>query len=152
MFNKFFISMPSQKKMTNLGRRGASAVEFAVVAPIFFLMLGGVIEFGQAFRIQHTLANACRRGARSAILAGATNSQVGSNVTNQCTQMLGVKATDVAVNFAVNGVSNADLSQAQKGDQINVSVSIPYSKAGVGFFSKTFSSATLSATSIFEHE
>ena len=33
-------------------RRGAAVVEFAIVAPLFFLMIFGMIEFGRAIMVQ----------------------------------------------------------------------------------------------------
>lgn len=126
-------------------------MEFAIITPVFLLMLAGIIEFGQAFRIEHLLSNACRRGARSAILSGSSTCAVQTNVTNQCVSMLGVKSSNVTVTVMVNGTS-ADLSSAVKGDQIDVTVSIPYCKAGVGFFSNIFLNAKLSSTCILEHE
>ncbi|EXF25284.1 pilus assembly protein TadE [Nesterenkonia sp. AN1] len=44
--------------------RGASAVEFALVAPILVLMLLGIIAFGHAFHVQSALSNAARDGVR----------------------------------------------------------------------------------------
>ena len=40
--------------------RGSVAVEFGLVAPIFFLMLFGIIDFGRAFYTAHNLATATR--------------------------------------------------------------------------------------------
>ncbi len=147
--------MPKEAIMSfKNGRRianGAAAVEFALIAPLFLIMLGGIIEFGQAFKVEHLLSNACRRGARSAIFSGSTTDQVQSNVKQQCEAMLRVKSSDVTVNVLVNG-TNADLSSAVKGDQIDVQVSIPYSKASIGFFTQLFKNASLSSTCILEHE
>ncbi|MCH8560941.1 TadE/TadG family type IV pilus assembly protein [Nesterenkonia sp. DZ6] len=44
--------------------RGASAVEFAIVAPILVFMLLGIIAFGHAFHVQSALSNAARDGVR----------------------------------------------------------------------------------------
>ena len=44
--------------------RGSVAVEFGLVAPIFFLLLFGIIDFGRAFYTVHDLAAAVREGAR----------------------------------------------------------------------------------------
>lgn len=44
--------------------RGASAVEFALVAPVLILMLLGIIAFGHAFHVQSVLSNAARDGVR----------------------------------------------------------------------------------------
>lgn len=147
---------PSQKRTPQRASksrwRGAAAVEFAVVAPLFFLLLAGIIEFGQAFRIEHMLSSACRRGARAAVVEGATENQVQQKVKSQCAATLGVSEGDVTVEITVNGHANADLRQAMEGAEIGVTVSIPFNKAGVGFYAKMFSNSTLSSTCTFERE
>lgn len=51
-----------------LGRqRGASAVEFALVAPIFFLLLFSVVDFGAMMWANLTMQHAVREGARYAV-------------------------------------------------------------------------------------
>ncbi len=122
------------------------------MAPLFLLLLAGIIEFGQAFRIEHALSNATRRGARSAIVEGATSPVVIQNVKTQCLQKLNVEEADLTVDLAINGVSGGDLSLAEAGDEISLTVSVPFSKAGVGFYSNTFSTAVLSSASTLEHE
>ena len=133
-------------------RRGASAVEFAIVAPLFFLLLAGIVEFGQAFRIEHALSNASRRGARAAIFEDTTNGQVKQLVRAHVAKTLGVSAGDVTVDIAVNGSSDGSLSGAEQDDEISVTVSVPFSKAGAGFYANMFSTSTLSSTTILEHE
>ena len=145
-----FRTMSSSRKFKSVAE-GAAAVEFAIIAPLFLLMLGGIIEFGQAFKMEHLLSNACRRGARTAIFNGSTTSQVQTSVKNQCTRMMRVNSSDVIVNVLVNGTTS-DVSSAVKGDQIDVQVTIPYSKASVGFFTQLFRDARLSSTCILEHE
>jgi Flp pilus assembly protein TadG len=46
------------------GERGQSLVEMALVAPIFFLLLMGIIDLGHAFHDYVVLENAAREGAR----------------------------------------------------------------------------------------
>lgn len=142
----------TRKSSAKRVRRGAVAVEFAVVAPFFLLLLAGIFEFGQAFRIEHMLANATRRGARSAIVNGAANSQVLQQVKTRCVQTLGVDEADLIAQLSINGYSDLDLSQAEEGDEISVSVSLPFSKAGAGFFANTFSKAVLGSSCTMEHE
>ncbi len=43
-------------------------VEFAIVAPIFFLLIFGMIEFGRVVMVQQLLTNASREGARLGVL------------------------------------------------------------------------------------
>jgi Flp pilus assembly protein TadG len=51
-----------------VGRAEGSAIaEFAMVAPILFMMFFAVFWFGQAFRIYTTINHAARLGARSAV-------------------------------------------------------------------------------------
>jgi hypothetical protein len=51
--------------------RGQSLVEFALVAPLFFLVLFAIIEGGRYVFYYETLNNATREGARYAIVNGA---------------------------------------------------------------------------------
>ena len=46
---------------------GQSMVEFAILAPIFFLLLLGTIDLGRAIYIYNTISDAAREGARGAI-------------------------------------------------------------------------------------
>ena len=44
--------------------RGAAMVEFAIIAPLLFLLVFGIIEFGRAYNAQNTLTHAAREGVR----------------------------------------------------------------------------------------
>lgn len=48
--------------------RGASAVEFAFIAPLLILLVVGIAEFGRAFQVQSTLSAAAREGVRTMAL------------------------------------------------------------------------------------
>lgn len=50
----------------NNGRRGQALAEFALTAPIFFLLLFGVIQLGLLFSAQNGLVNGARDTARRA--------------------------------------------------------------------------------------
>jgi Flp pilus assembly protein TadG len=47
---------------------GAAAVEFAIVATLFFMLVFGIIDFGFAFHSWNNAANAAREGARKAAI------------------------------------------------------------------------------------
>lgn len=49
-------------------RAGVTAIEFAVVAPIFLLMIAGVVEVGRAYWINNTLQFAVEETTRQAIV------------------------------------------------------------------------------------
>ena len=52
---------------------GQAMVEFALVAPIFFLLLFSIIDFGRAVYYIQALNNAAREGARYAIVHGGNS-------------------------------------------------------------------------------
>lgn len=49
-------------------QRGAVAVEMALILPVLFLIMFGIIEFGRYFWMQHSITAAATEGARMAIL------------------------------------------------------------------------------------
>jgi Flp pilus assembly protein TadG len=54
-------------------RRGQALVEFALVLPIFLIMLMAVVDIGRAIWAQNSLAAAAREGARYAIVHGGSD-------------------------------------------------------------------------------
>ena len=52
-------------------QRGQALAEFALVAPIFFLLLFAIIDFGRYVYYVQILNNAAREGARYAIVHGS---------------------------------------------------------------------------------
>lgn len=71
--------MKSRSRHRSAGRRSSTAqalVEFTLVAPIFFLLLFGIIEAGRFMFYYEVLNNATREGARYAIVNGASSDEV----------------------------------------------------------------------------
>jgi Flp pilus assembly protein TadG len=60
----------SRRRRRLVGDDGAAMVEAAIITPIFFLVLFGVLEFGGAFRDYLTVNNASQGGARAGAIAG----------------------------------------------------------------------------------
>ncbi|MCI0685412.1 MAG: pilus assembly protein [Gemmataceae bacterium] len=63
-----------------LHRRGAAAVEFAVCAPLIFLLLLGLWEVGRMTEVSNVMWNAAREGGRDASLGEQTFATVAGNV------------------------------------------------------------------------
>jgi Flp pilus assembly protein TadG len=63
---------------TNLRKneRGAALLETAITIPIILLISVGIFEFGRAYQTWQVLTNAAREGARIAILAEKTDTDV----------------------------------------------------------------------------
>ena len=99
------------------GEDGASLVEFAIVVPIFALLLFAMIDFGLAFQSFLGLRNGVNAGARVASVnqvdssctanAADANNLMICTVQNRIGSLLGVQAgsVQVAINFP-NGTSN----------------------------------------------
>lgn len=49
---------------TRSRERGAAAVEFALILPVFLLLIIGMLEFARAYNAQISISNAAREGAR----------------------------------------------------------------------------------------
>jgi hypothetical protein len=49
--------------------RGAAIVEFAIVFPLFFLLVSGIIDFGQAYSDLNSARQGVREGARQVVVA-----------------------------------------------------------------------------------
>jgi Flp pilus assembly pilin Flp len=62
--------IPGPEESAEHGRardeKGAAAVEFAIVASLFFMLIFGIIDFGFAFHSWNNAGNAAREGARKA--------------------------------------------------------------------------------------
>ena len=50
-------------------QEGQALVEFALVAPLLFLILFGIVQYGMAFKDSITLSDAVRTGARQATVS-----------------------------------------------------------------------------------
>lgn len=72
-------------------------VEFALILPIFVLLLVGLFDFGRAVFAYNTINNAARQGARLAIV-DQTVSHVQDRAASAATN-LGIDPTDVVVDF-----------------------------------------------------
>jgi TadE-like protein len=64
---------------------GAELIEFALVLPLFLLVLLGIIDFGFLFQRYEVVTNAAREGARVAILPGYADSDVAARVDQYLT-------------------------------------------------------------------
>lgn len=63
------------------GHRGVALVEFAIIMPILFALIFGIIEFGAAFNDYQSVRQGVREGARQAVVAnyGSIGTSCGLN-------------------------------------------------------------------------
>ena len=57
-------------------RRAGALVEFAIVAPMLFTILFGIVEYGYIYMVRQTMTNAAREGCRIGILQSSTEVDV----------------------------------------------------------------------------
>lgn len=86
---------PRSQSPRSLRERGAAAVELAIVFPLLFLVIAGIVDFGRAFFTQIQVTNAAREGARAAVVM-VPNADVITRATNAAAGVPQVAATVVA--------------------------------------------------------
>lgn len=130
-----------RRRNENGSRKGAALVEFALVAPIFLILIAGVIELGRAIIVQQLLTNASREGAR---VAGYDSTTQTSTVSSAVSNYL----STVSISSATTTVSPNPPSLAADGQSVSVTVSVPYTQ--VSWLPNTFflGGQTLQATSV----
>jgi Flp pilus assembly protein TadG len=60
--------------------RGQALVEFAIILPVFFLLVAGMFDFGLGIYSDLTLVNAAREGARLGVIDPGNTSAIESRV------------------------------------------------------------------------
>jgi Flp pilus assembly protein TadG len=98
-------------------------VEFAIVAPLLFLFVFGLIEYGRMVMVQQVITNASREAARRAVLDGATYAEVNTYVSGYLTS---AAIPAAAVKPIVMNPSNP--ASATYGAPVSVTVSIDFNK------------------------
>jgi Flp pilus assembly protein TadG len=113
--------MTCRKSRQCTNRLGATAVEFACVAPVVFLVVFGLIELGRTLMVQQLLVNATREGARKAALPGVTRDAVETAVTDYLQGMC------IAVDPANISIT-PDPATCVDNQTITVAIALPYAQ------------------------
>jgi Flp pilus assembly protein TadG len=114
-------------------RRGAAAVEFAVVMPILLTLILGIWEVARMVQVQLILSSAAREGGRQAASGNLNSAGVKKVVLDhlntegiQVTDSAGNPVSGVSVSVTNNTTASADPSVANKLDKLTVSVTLPF--------------------------
>jgi hypothetical protein len=93
------------RRMGLFGRddRAQSLVEFALVLPLFLLIVTGILDVARAVWQENTLAYAAREGTRYAIVHGTG----GNPVVGPCTNCVNPPASNQNLDLVVNAVTGA---------------------------------------------
>ncbi|GAA4456588.1 TadE/TadG family type IV pilus assembly protein [Novipirellula rosea] len=77
----------SNRRKKKATRLAASAVEFALVAPLMIAFTFGLVELGRMMLVKQTATHATREGARIAVRPTATTSDVVDRVNDELALM-----------------------------------------------------------------
>ena len=130
------IGDPLRRERRSNRKRGQSMVEFALVLPIFMLVLSGILDFGFALYSRMTVISAAREGARAAIM-------VPDNTTIVSTAQAAAISAGAAAGLTLSAPTvtcighSSDCHDAQAGDSVLVRVNFSYHS----FFPLSFGAA-----------
>lgn len=124
-------------RKSNRKRRGAAAVEFAIIAPVFVTIALGVSEASRLFEVQNQLAVAVREGARLAAMdrtglldeGETTNDKIASDIRSYLSASgLPGDEADVFIVDPVDHTTPFDLDASSNDLELfEVRVEMPYS-------------------------
>jgi Flp pilus assembly protein TadG len=119
------------KKLRGAGRRnsqrGSTLLEFALIAPLFLLLVCGIFDFGHLFFVQMSMQDAIRQAGRFAVTGsslpdpnhpGKNLSRVASIIQTAQQAAVGTDITNIQVSSKSGGKDNA----GGPGDIVTVSV------------------------------
>jgi len=99
------------------GERGQSLVEFALIVPLFLLLVFAIVDFGMGFYSWITVTNAAREGARFGVV-GADSAAITDRVNDTAGSLSGPNLTIT--------VDNATDQGGVSGEELSVSVDYEY--------------------------
>jgi Flp pilus assembly protein TadG len=120
--------------------RAATAVEFALVAPIFLGALFGLIESGRAVWTRQALQQAASAGARCLALGtGCSDAATASTYTIGQARRAGVKVTTSQVTSVISTTCNG------QGSMSRVVIRQPFVSPAAGFLPASMTAISIAA-------
>jgi Flp pilus assembly protein TadG len=113
-----------------LCRRGATAVEFAMLLPIFLTMVFGIVVFGSYLAMVHGVQQLAAEAARSSV-AGLSDGERSSLATSYVTANVGTYPLIAASNISVNAATSTT-------DPNVFIVSVSYNASGMFIYALPF--------------
>ncbi|APZ95492.1 TadE family protein [Fuerstiella marisgermanici] len=140
----------------NAPRKGAALVEAAIVIPMFFMVILGIVEFGRGMMVAQLVTNAAREAARRAVLDGSDNTTIEQYIQDKLSASVGAASSDITVGITItpdpnNNTTGHQLVNAQPYDLVTVTVSVPYNKVSY-LAGRYLSGRTLRAETTMRHE
>ena len=139
-----------RKKRNAEGERGSELIEFALVFPLLLMVVLAIVDFGFMFQRYEVVTNAAREGARIAVLAGYSSSDIQTRVESYASAGgLPIAPTVAVTNTSITAGTTTWPAKT-------VSVAYPHQYVFLGgiasWFGGSFTSVTLTATSTMRTE
>ena len=107
--------------------RGQALAEFALIMPILFLLIAGILGFGRAWNLQQVVVDAAREGARVAVVQDTSMASADSTLGVAAVRhVINVRLRNAAVDTTTATIDIAGNWRAT-GDSMHVAVTVPYS-------------------------
>ena len=103
-------------------RTGATAVEFAMVAPLFLLVLFICFEFSKMTMVESFAEDAAFTAARHVVVLGASTQESIEEATNTLS-LMGIRSAEVTIEPSAGGVVQTEIDDLT--DTVAVRISIP---------------------------
>jgi Flp pilus assembly protein TadG len=115
---------------------GAAAVEFALILPLFSVLLMGLIDFGHFFFTMNTINNAAREAARRASVQTTTGDMIteGTNAANTYLAAAGLSGANCPMNCPTVTVT-PPANTAVWNASVRVTITIPGAYRNITGFS-----------------
>jgi hypothetical protein len=92
--------MTTYRKSTRARRGGTTVLEVAVVLPVFFTFVFGLVEYGRIQMVSNVIKNACRQGARYGSTEGVTTAEARARVRRILGSAMDPDVVDIIVKDA----------------------------------------------------
>ena len=136
--------------------RGSPLVEFSVMAPLFLMVMFGIVEWGNIFYVQNNMLIAARQAARSWAVDGppSSASTVASNtITNAC-NAVPLHGSNFAYTFTLTYYSGCTGAGTPAGTYgiATMTITTPAAPASLVNYLNSVTGLTLSASATLQEE
>ncbi len=142
----------SRREVTD--QRGASAVEFALVLPIFLLLLFGIIQYGTIFLVRNQMIDATSDAARSAVTyqsigaaVYAARTELQQDVQQDGAGLIPINCSNPALTCSASQIDAPTCNAPQNYSCLRVTVTYNYKKHPVIDFPLLPTPSSLSVSS-----
>lgn len=127
--------MPKRLRCPNKQRLGVSAVEFALVCPVVFVLFFGAFDFARWNMLRNSIDNAAYEGCRQGVVPGGTTEEIRAEV-ERILSAIGAKSAQLTITpETITGNTT----------EVTVTVEVPFNENGF-VVTKFFPNRTLTST------